>query len=251
MIRALVRAVPATFADALCASAPVQPIDVALARVQHAAYCDALAACGVAVEQLPADDAYPDCVFVEDTAVVVGQRALITRTGAPSRRGETTAVAGALGPRIGLVAMREPGTLDGGDVMHVGTTLYVGRSARTNADGIRQLANAFRSQHVEVLDLPPGVLHLKCICSPLGGDAVLLVEGTVQLPHLDVVHVPPEEAYAANAVAIHGHVVVAEGFPRTHDALAGRGLVLHPVPVSEVRKADGSLTCQSIVFASV
>jgi dimethylargininase len=251
MIRALVRAVPATFADALCASAPAQPIDVALARAQHAAYCDALAACGVAVEQLPADDGCPDCVFVEDTAVVVDQRALITRPGAPSRRGETAVVDAALGPHLELVRMTDPGTLDGGDVMRVGKTLYVGRSARTNADGVRQLVNAFPSQHVEVLDLPPGVLHLKCICSPLGGDAVLLVEGTVQLPHRDVVHVAPAEAYAANAVAIHGHVVVADGFPRTHDALAARGLVLHPVPVSEVRKADGSLTCQSIVFASV
>ena len=251
MIRALVREVPATFADALCASSPDVPIDVALARAQHAAYCDALAACGVAIEQLPADDTSPDSVFVEDTAVVVNQRALITRPGAPSRRGETAAVFAALGPHVGLVQMDEPGTLDGGDVMLVGKTLYVGRSARTNADGIRQLANAFPSQRVEVLDLPPGVLHLKCICSPLGGDAVLLVEGTVQLPHMDVVHVTPAEAYAANAVAVHGHVVMADGFPRTHDALAARGLVLHPVPVSEVRKADGSLTCQSIVFATL
>jgi len=250
-IRALVRAVPATFADALCASPPAHPIDVALARAQHAAYCEALTACGAAVELLPADESSPDCVFVEDTAVVVGRRALITRPGAPSRRGETAAVFAALEPHLELLQMHDPATLDGGDVMHVGETLYVGRSARTNADGIRQLQDAFPSQRVQVLDLPPGVLHLKCICSPLGGDAVLLVEGTVELPHMDVVHVTSAEAYAANAVAIHGHVVVADGFPRTHDALAARGLVLHPVPVSEVQKADGSLTCQSIVFATL
>jgi len=259
-IRALVRAVPASFVDALCASRPVESgglggrtapqIDVALARSQHAAYTAALRACGVAVELLPADDACPDCVFVEDTAVVVGDVALVTRPGAPSRRAETTAIAAALACHVRVVAMSDPATLDGGDVMRLGTTLYVGRSARTNAAGIAELAAAFPALRVVALDLPPGVLHLKCICSPLGDDRVLVAEDTLEFPSVDVVQVPSAETYAANAVAIHGHVVVADGFPRTHEALAARGLVIHPVPVSEVRKADGSLTCQSIVFAT-
>jgi len=250
MLRALVRAVPASFADALCASAPAAPIDVALAREQHAAYRAALAACGVAVDMLPADDACPDCVFVEDTAVVVGATALVTCPGAPSRRAETAAVAAALARHLEVVEMRSPATLDGGDVMRVGDTLYVGRSARTNAAGIAQLADTFPALRVVAVELPAHVLHLKCVCSPLGDTRILLAEASITIPGADAVRVPAAETYAANAVAIHGHVVVADGFPRTHEALAAAGLVIHPVPVSEVRKADGSLTCQSVMFAT-
>lgn len=255
-MRAIVREVSASFPRALSAGGGATTIDVALARAHHAAYRAALEASGATVTVLPADEAHPDGCFVEDTAVIAGELAVITRPGAPSRRGETTAVAAALAAAgLELVELAAPGddaTLEGGDCMRVGATIYVGRSARTNAAGIARLAACVARRGFRVVDiaLPPDVLHLKCVCSPLDAATILLADGSIDPALFDarVVRVPAAETYAANAVAIGGHVIVADGFPRTHDALARAGFVLHPVPTSEVRKADGSLTCQSLVF---
>jgi dimethylargininase len=254
MVRAIVRGVPSSFASALAAVPPDEPIDVARARSQHAAYRAALVAMGAQLEELAADERHPDCVFVEDTAVVADGLALITRPGAPSRQGETAAVAAALAAHLEVAHVAAPATVDGGDCMRLGRTIYVGRSARTNTAGIARLAEVFapRGFAVVAVDLPPGVLHLKCVCSPLGDGRVLLAEGTLpaQLFDAAIVRVPAAEAYAANAVAIDHDVLVAAEFPRTRDALAAAGYRLHPVATTEVRKADGSLTCQSIVWAS-
>lgn len=251
-MRALTRGVATSFATALSAKPRASPIDVALARQQVAAYRAALEALGVAVTTLAADERYPDCVFVEDTAMVADDLALIARSGAPSRRGESEAVAAALAPHFELAYVTEPATLDGGDCMRLGSTIYVGRSARTNAAGIARLDEAFapRGFRVVAVDLPPDVLHLKCVCSPLGDGRVLLARAT--LPgstfDADIVWVAAEDGYAANAVAVGDRVIAAAEYPRCHDALAAAGFAIHPVPTSEVRKADGSLTCQSILY---
>lgn len=252
-MRALLRGVPESFIRALAAATPEQPIDVALARAQHAAYRDALVAMGARVTVLDPDEACPDCVFVEDTAVVAAGLAVITRPGAPSRRAETAAVKAALARELEIAELAAPATLDGGDCMRVGTTIYVGRSARTNAAGIAALAEAVapRGLRVVPVDLPARVLHLKCVCSPLGADRILLAEGSLApalFAGLAIVTIPAAETYAANAVAIDAHVIVAAGYPETHERLARAGFTLHPVPTSEVQKADGSLTCQSIVY---
>ena len=249
-VRALVREIPASFTRALSAQVPASPIDVALARMQHAAYVAELAASGVTVETVSADEAHPDCVFVEDTAVVVDGVALVTQPGAPSRRGETPAIAAALARHVEIIRMGDDATLDGGDCMRIGNTLYVGASARTNSAGIARLTDVFPRLRVVTLWLPANVLHLKCVCTPLGDDRMLLADGTLAAAAFDarVIRVPVEETYAANAVAVGTHVIVAEGFPHTHDALAAAGFTVRPVPVSEVRKADGSLTCQSLLF---
>jgi dimethylargininase len=244
------RAIPESFAHAISAVPRDTPIDVGLARKQADAYRAALIACGASVTVLDADEGLPDCCFVEDTAVIAAGRAVATRPGAPSRRGETAAIARVLAEHLEVIPMVAPATLDGGDCMRVGDTIYVGRSARTNAAGIAQLAAAFPRLRVVPIDMPPGVLHLKCVCSPLDGDRILLADGSID-PSLfaaRVVRVPVAETYAANAVAIGSHVIAAEGYPRTLEALAGAGFTVHPVPVSEVRKADGSLTCQSLVL---
>lgn len=250
-MRALVREIPASFTRALSAHTPASPIDVALARSQHAAYVAAVAAAGVDIESLPADEGHPDCVFVEDTAVIVDGVALITQPGAPSRRGETDAVATALAKHVEIVRMTGDATLDGGDCMRVGDTIYVGASARTNAAGIARLTAVFAKLRVVTVWLPAHVLHLKCVCTPLGGDRMLLADASLAATTFaaDIVRVPADETYAANAVAIGSHVIVADGFPRTRDALAAAGFAVHPVPVSEVRKADGSVTCQSLLYS--
>ncbi len=249
---ALTRAIPDRFVDALAAVRPDPPIDVALARRQHAAYRAALAALGAQVILLDADEACPDACFVEDTAVVAGGLALITRPGAPSRQAEGIAVAAALAGRMDVVGMVAPATLDGGDCLRLGRTLYIGRSARTNAAGIARAAEVFgpRGLRVVAVDLPAGVLHLKCVGAPLGDDRVLLARGTVPaevFAGVAPVWVPAEEAYAANAVALGGGVVVSEGFPRTREVLERAGFTVLAVPTTEVRKADGSLTCLSIL----
>ncbi len=249
-MRALVREIPGSFTRALSAQVPASPIDVELARSQHAAYVAALAASGVTVETVDADDAHPDCVFVEDTAVIVDGVALITQPGAPSRRGETAPIAAALARHVEIVRMTGDATLDGGDCMRVGDTLYVGASARTNSAGIARLTEVFSRLRVVTVWLPAHVLHLKCVCTPLGDDRMLLADGTLAAAAFDarVIRVPAEETYAANAVAVGSHVIVADGFPRTAEALSAAGLTIHAVPVSEVRKADGSLTCQSLLY---
>lgn len=251
MTRAIVRSIPASFAYALSATPREVPISVGLAQQQHHAYCDALASLGVSLTVLPADEASPDCVFVEDTAVIAGGVALITRPGAPSRQKEPGVVAAALAAHLEIARMAEPATLDGGDCMRLGSTIYVGRSARTNDAGISRLAQVFGARGLRVVpvELRAGVLHLKCVVSPLGDDRVLLAEGTLdpaRFPH--AVIVPAAEAYAANAVAIGHAAIVAAGFPRTAEIVAAAGFTVHAVPTTEVQKADGSLTCQALLW---
>jgi dimethylargininase len=248
---AFVRGVSEGFANALAATPTA--IDAAIARRQHAGYRAALAAAGCEIIDIASDAALPDCCFVEDTAVVAGACVVLTRPGAPSRRGEVDAVAAAIAARrsdLALVRMAAPATLDGGDCLRLGTTIYVGRSARTNGDGVRGLAEAARGFTVVAVELPPSVLHLKCVCAPLGDDRVLLARGTLPAATFrgaDVVWVPEAEAYAANAVAVGTVVLAAAGFPRTHEALDDAGFEVLPVDASEMRKADGSLTCLSVL----
>jgi dimethylargininase len=252
-VRALVRRVPASFSRALSAKVPEPPIDVALAASQHDAYVRALRAAGATVEYADSLDESPDAVFVEDTAVVVGARALVTRPGAPSRRDETETVARVLGRDLEIVRMAEPAALDGGDCLFAGGTLFVGRSARTNAAGVECLRRTFTVRVVEIA-MPPNVLHLKCVCSPLGADRMLLADQSLDpsvFSGLEIVRVPVEETYAANAVAIGDYAIVAEGHPRTAEAIERAGFRPLAVPTSEVRKADGSLTCQSIVYRAL
>ncbi len=253
MTRAILRGVAASFARALCSAAPARPIDVELARRQHAAYRAALEAMGVGVTLLEPDDDCPDCCFVEDTAVVAEGVALITRPGAPSRRAETASVAVALAPHVEIARMTGPATLDGGDCLRLGSTIYVGRSARTNAAGIARLAEVFapRGLRVVPIELSAGVLHLKCVCSPLGGDRLLLARDTLSaalFPGADFVWAPVEETYAANAVAVGSRVLIAADHPRTRDALEAAGFTTYAVATSEACKMDGSLTCQSILY---
>lgn len=249
---ALTREVPSSVAHALSAVPPDPPIDAATARAQHAAYRAALAQIGLAVEVLPADEACPDCHFIEDTAVVAAGLAVITRPGAPSRRAEVAPVEAAFAGRFEVAHITAPATLDGGDCLQLGSTIYVGRSARTTADGIAQLAAAFAPRGIRVVgvDMPPGLLHLKSACSPLGADRMLLAEGSIPpdvFAGARILSVPAAETYGANALAHGDAVITSAGFPRTHELLATAGFRVIPIAMSEARKADGALTCMSIV----
>jgi dimethylargininase len=246
-VNAWVRAVPASYARATRADPGPADIDVALMRVQHAAYVQALRSLGFRVRVLDASDAHPDCVFVEDTAVISGGRALVTRSANPQRVGEHDAVAEAL-EADGLEVVRmTSGTLDGGDVLEVGGVLLVGRTARTDAEGVAALRRTF-GPRVREVPMPAGVLHLKCVCSAPSSEVVLAVEGVeLDLPGgVRIVRVPREEEYASNVVGVGRRVIVVDGYPAVHRALTDAGFELVPIDVSEVRKGDGALTCLSL-----
>jgi dimethylargininase len=249
---AIVRAVARSFDRAITMAPLESPIDVDRAIAQHDAYVEALQELGLSIASVATDDDCPDCCFVEDVAVVAGGIALVTRPGAVSRRAEVEPVAAALAARMPIVRMEAPATAEGGDVLRVGRRLYVGRSARTNDAGIQRMAEVFGEGGHEVVgvDLPVGVLHLKSVCSALGEDVVLLAEGTIApwvFAGARVLIVPAGEAHASNAVGYGGAAVIAAGCPRTAAMVEAAGVRVIPVDTGEIRKADGALTCMSIV----
>ena len=253
---ALVRPPPTTFSTAICGADVPLPIDLQRANRQHSTYVGALAQLGLSTHVVPPDPTYPDCCFIEDSVVLTRGTALVTRSGAASRRGESKAVDSALRPFLGgaIHYLRPPATLDGGDVLCVGRTIFVGLSARTNRAGVRALESCFAPLDLSVcvIRVPKPNLHLKCFCSTPAPGVVLLAEDTVDplafADHAEVWMCPAEEAYAANTVGVAGGVLVAAGFPQTARLLGKKGLRVIAVDVSEFRKRDGSLTCLSVLF---
>lgn len=253
MLFALTRAVPSSINACELTHVERHPIDIAVARAQHAAYEAALQEAGCTLLRLPALDELPDSVFVEDTAVVVAELAMITRPGAASRRGETASVAEALRAYRDVFEIREPGTLDGGDVLQIGETIYAGISARTNAEGARQLDEALEAYgYVTRTVAVERSLHLKSAVSLVGPNTVLLnpqwIDRAAFQPY-DVVEVDPEEPFAANALLAGGTLLCAPAYPRTNARLAAKGIAVTPIDMSELAKAEGGMTCCSVVFA--
>ena len=252
--RALVRALTDSYADALGQLPGAPAIDVARARAQHAAYCAALSRLGCAVTELRADEALPDGCFVEDAAVIAGGHALLTRPGAPSRRAEIDAVAAALEGAVTLHRTRAPARLDGGDVLVVGNAIFVGLSGRTDGAGFAAVQETFAPLGFSVrsVPVPAATLHLKCyVSAPLPG-LVVLAEGTYPAAlfpaGVRVVQVPAAEAYAANTVGADETVLVAAGYPGTAARLRAEGLTVEALAMSELARADGSLTCLSLIY---
>lgn len=248
---AIVRGIPSSYAHATTRS-PTGPIDVVGARSQHAVYVAALQSLGATIHEVPVADDLPDSCFVEDNAVVADEVALGCRIGHAPRRAEFDAVLAALARYRPVTRMTE-GTLDGGDVLRVGRTFFVGRSARTDAGGITALERTFAPHGYRVVPVPLGDhLHLKCVVTALDDASVLLADGSLDpalFAGFEIVRVLPEDAYAANVVTIGRGALVAAGFPRVQDTLARRGFRVLPVDVSEARKGDGSLTCSSILIS--
>ena len=227
--------------------------DYDTAMAQHAAYVDALRACGLAVVVLAADEARPDSVFIEDTAVLSEKTAVITRPGAPSRQGEENAVAESLRvfyPR--LEAIRAPGTVEGGDVMRAGDLFFIGISARTNPEGARQLAAVLQGHGYEAILVPlRDVLHLKTGVSYLANNRLLACGEFLErslFSRFEIIPVPAGESYAANSLWVNGRVLVPAGFPETRQAVEQAGFETIPLDVSEFRKLDGGLSCLSLRF---
>lgn len=252
MLLALTRPVPPTIANCELTHVTRVPIDWGRAVEQHERYESALRAAGCTVERLAGDPSHPDSVFIEDTAVVVDELAIITRPGATSRRGETDVVAAALSAHREIARIQAPGTLDGGDVLRLGRRVYVGLSSRTNAEGARQLldlleALGYRVEPITVRDC----LHLKSAATALGDDRVLLnpclIDGRV-FDGLSWMEIDPAEPTAANVVSIDHTVLCSANVPRTQARLAREGYDVRSVDASELAKAEGALTCCSLLL---
>lgn len=227
--------------------------DFSLALVQHRNYVHALEACGLEVIVLEADEALPDSVFVEDIAVFLGDCAVVTRPGAPSRRKEIEAIQAEIGHHVSKVEfITGTGRLDGGDVLRVNSTLYIGLSSRTNLTGAAQLARIAGSCALRTVPVPlETMLRLKTGVSYLDNNRLLVtgeLAGKDVFKDYEQIIVPREEAYAANSLWVNGQVLIPAGFPETHAKIDALGLPTLEVDVSEYRKLDGGLSCLSLRF---
>jgi dimethylargininase len=252
--RALTRPVPDSIEHCELTHVARAPIDLGRARQQHAAYEHALVQLGYVVESVRGAMDMPDSVFIEDTAVVFDEIAVIARPGVPSRQRETDAVAAALARYRRLAAVSAPATLDGGDVVRVDREVFVGVSGRSNAAGLRQLAEliapyGYRVQGVRTA----GCLHLKSAVTCAGDDLVVLNPAWVdakQFIGLRHVVVDRDEPFAANVVRAGDWVLCSAAAPRTRGRLEAQGLQVRVVDLSELAKAEGALTCCSLLLDS-
>jgi dimethylargininase len=230
-----------------------RPIDVDLAREQHRGYEAALRDARCEVRTLPADPSLPDSVFVEDTAVVLDEVAVIARPGAESRAPETEPVARVLSAHRPLVRISAPATLDGGDVLPIGRMVYVGESGRTSRAGIDQLAAALAPHGYDVR--PVAVrrcLHLKSAATLVAPDTVLCNPRWVDpavFAGKRVLEVAAGEPGAANGLLVGARVIYPSNFPITARRLAERGIEVLSLDVSELQKAEGAVTCCAILIA--
>ena len=254
MLIAITRDLSASLSDCQLSFVAREPIDLALARRQHHAYQQALVRAGCEVIALPAEDALPDAVFVEDVALVLDEVAVMTRPGAESRRPEGASVGAKLVEYRPLLAIHAPATLDGGDILRVGKTIHVGQSARSNAAAVAQLQALLANFGYRIQPVPMrGCLHLKSAVTALADDCVLINPEWVdadQFPGFRVIEVDPTEPHAANVLRVGSYLIYPDCFPRTQARLAAAGFAVDAVDVSELQKAEGAVTCCSLVFAA-
>jgi len=253
--RAIVRPPAENFADGLTREDLGKP-SLPRALEQHAAYCQALRDCGLTLTALPVDPEFPDSTFVEDTAILLPEGAILTRPGAESRQGEVAAIAETLRAHYPKLARIEaPGSVDGGDICEAGQHVFIGLSHRTNEEGAAQLARwltarGYSSSTVDVRKVT-SILHLKSGMSWLGEGRLLAIEQLAAHPAFagfEVVRIDADEAYAANAVRVNDFVLLAEGFPRLQANLQALGYRCLPLAMSEFAKMDGGLSCLSLRF---
>ncbi|MCP4200570.1 MAG: dimethylargininase [bacterium] len=252
MLVALTREVSPAFDRCELTHVERRPIDVGRAREQHREYERCLEELGCVIERLPAQPDLPDSVFVEDVAVVLDEMAVITRPGAPSRRGERPSIADALEKHRRLAQIGAPGVLDGGDVLQVGKHLYVGLSKRTNTAGIDQLRRLLEPGEYSVTTVEfSGCLHLKSAVTRVAPGTLLInpdwVDAAV-FDRLEVISIDPDEPAAANALLVGDRALLPRQYPRTLARLGRVEIEVRAVDVSELIKAEAGVTCCSLVF---
>lgn len=252
MTTAITREISPRFAECEITHIERTLIDVDVARAQHHAYVNALRELGCEVIELPAEPDLPDSVFVEDAAFVLPEVAVITRPGADSRKPETMSIIQALSPLVKLVHVREPGTVDGGDVLVLGKKIYVGLSTRSNQEAIDQLNEMLREHGYSVRGVVlRDCLHLKSAVSRVDDRTLLINSNWVDpscFENFELIEVAPSEPHAANCLPIKDSIIFPTAFPKTRAKLAEKGYKIVAVDVSELAKAEGAVTCCSLII---
>lgn len=252
MVIAITREVSPRFAECEITHIERRPIDLDVARAQHRAYVEALRELGCKLIELPAEADLPDSVFVEDTAFILPELAVITRPGADSRKPETESTLRALIPFTTLVRVREPATVDGGDVLVLGKKIYTGLSTRSNSEAIHQLNELLGEYGYSVTGVAlHDCLHLKSAVTRVDDRTLLINKNWVDsscFGDFDRIEVDPSEPHAANCLPIGGSIIFPAAFPKTRAKLEGRGYHVITVDVSELAKAEGAVTCCSLVI---
>ena len=254
MLRAITHKVSPNISKCELTFVDRSPIDFELAKRQHEGYCAALERLGVAVTVLSENESYPDCCFVEDTAIVVDELAVICSMGAASRRGETKLIERELSKYRNIAHVSLPATIDGGDVLTIGKKIFVGLSGRTNAQAVEQLARILRPFEYYVAPVnTTGSLHFKSACTAIDDETLFVNPDWVDLDEFKdfkLIHTPPDEPASANVLRIGKTVCVQVGFPRAAELIASVVDQVEVIDTSELRKAEAGLTCSSIIFES-
>lgn len=252
MVIAITREVSPRFNECEITHIDRTTIDLDIARPQHHEYVKVLKTLGCNVIELPAEADLPDSVFVEDTAFILPEAAVITRPGADSRKPETESIVRALKPLIKLVYVGEPATVDGGDVLVLGRKIYVGLSTRSNQEAIDQLNKALGEYGYVVTGVQlHDCLHLKSAITRVDDTTLLMNKRWVDTHHFenfDWIEVDPAEPFAANCLPIGKSIIFPTAFPKTRAKLEERGYKIVTVDVSELAKAEGAVTCCSLII---
>ncbi|NIS80237.1 MAG: dimethylargininase [Anaerolineales bacterium] len=252
MVIAITREVSPSMGQCELTHIPRQDIDIDLARAQHVQYERVLVELGCRIRRLPVEPSFPDSVFVEDTAVVLDEVAIIARPGAETRRDETKNVSAVLSEYRTIFKIVSPATLEGGDVLQIGRTLFVGVTERSNELGVKQLIDLVSPYGYEVIKVQvDGCLHLKSAVTHVGEDTLLINRSWIDIKPFQgksFIDVDPGEPFAANALLIGDDLVYPAIFPETRRRLEDRGFSVREVDVSEMQKAEGAMTCCSLIF---
>jgi dimethylargininase len=254
MLTAITRAVSPAIVNCELTYVARQPIDLAKARAQHHTYEQLLEKLGATVISLAAEPDLPDSMFVEDPAIVLDELAVILPLGTKSRQPEAESLGKALAPFRELAYITAPGSIEGGDVLRINRTLFVGLTTRTNSEGIRQLGEILAPNNYKVVGVTvTGCLHLKSAVTYLGRNTLLANRpwfDATPFAGYDWIDVAPEEPHAANALALADTVIFPASFPRTRAKIEAAGFHVTPIDISELQKAESGLTCSSLLFES-
>jgi dimethylargininase len=254
VLTAITRAVSPAIVNCELTFVARQSIDLSKARDQHRAYEQLLEKLGARVISLAAEPALADSMFVEDPAIVLDELAVILPLGTKSRQPEAASLAQALSSFRKLADITAPGRMEGGDVLRIHRTLYVGLTSRTNGEGIRQLEAILAPHDYKVVGVPvTGCLHLKSAVTFLGRNTLLANRAwfdSTPFPTYEWIDVDPDEPHAANALALGDTVIFPTSFPKTLARIESAGFHVTPLDISELQKAESGLTCSSLLFQS-
>jgi dimethylargininase len=252
MLTAITRAVSPALAQCELSFIERIPIDMEKARDQHHAYEETLAALGARIISLPPEPELPDSMFVEDPAIVLDETAIVFPLGTETRRREAESLAKAIAPFRKIEYVTLPGTVEGGDILRVGKKLYIGLTARTNEEGIRQLTKIVAPHGYEAIAIRvTGCLHLKSAVTYLGNNALLANRSwfdTAPFGSYEWIDVDANEPHAGNALALNGSVIFPASFPKTRARIEAKGFKVLGLDIAELQKAESGLTCSSLIF---